>query len=133
MAAFSAEAGITSRGSRYITLRFRAPQLWKNWRVSALLGAGREARFGYFGIGNETGFQEELVTPDQPFFYRVRRARYGGKVELTRRLDGPWHAGFLANVEWTRFTTLPRAFALSERLRNRAEGNRCLGPAGAAV
>ena len=105
--AFSAEAGITSRGSRYITLRFRAPQLWRNWRVSALLGAGREARFGYFGIGNETAFQEDLVTPDQPFFYRVRRARYGGKVELTRRLNGPWHAGFLANVEWTRFTTLP--------------------------
>ncbi len=106
-AAFSAEAGITTRGSRYLTLRYRAPQQWKDWRVSALLAAGREVRFGYFGIGNETVQDDAAVTPDQPFHYRVRRARYGGKIELTRRLSGPWHAGFLANVEWTRFTTLP--------------------------
>ena len=106
-AAFSAEAGVTTRGSRHVTLRYRAPQQWRNWRVSALLGAGREARFGYFGIGNETVQDDAAVTPDQPFFYRVRRARYGGKIEVTRRLSGPWQAGLLANVEWTRFTTLP--------------------------
>src|SRR5215210_5046474 len=53
-AAITGEAGITSRGSRYLSLRFKAPQLWKKWRVSALAAAGREARFGYFGIGNDT-------------------------------------------------------------------------------
>jgi outer membrane protein assembly factor BamA len=37
----------------------------------------------------------------------VRRTRYGGKVELSRRLSGPWQAAFQGNVEWTRFTTLP--------------------------
>jgi outer membrane protein assembly factor BamA len=106
-AAITGEAGITSRGSRYLTVRFRAPQLWKKWRVSALAAAGREARFGYFGIGNNTEENDELVNPDQPFFYRVRRNRYGGKVEVTRQIQGPWHAALLANVEWTRFTTLP--------------------------
>ena len=106
-AAIAGEAGVTSRGSRYLTARFRAPQLWKKWRVSALAAAGREVRFGYFGIGNNTEQNDAAVNPDQPFFYRVRRARYGGKVEVTRLLRGPWHAALLANVEWTRFTTLP--------------------------
>ncbi len=106
-AALTADAGVTHRGSRHVSVRYRAPQLWKDWRVSALAGASREARFGYFGIGNETVENDDAVTPDQPFFYRVRRARYGGKVEVTRRIKGPWQAAFLANVEWTRFTTLP--------------------------
>ena len=107
-AALTADAGITPRGSRHIAVKYRAPQQWKHWRVAALAGALREARFGYFGLGNETVKNDAAVTPDQPFLYRVRRARYGGKVELTRRLSGPWQAAFLANVEWTRFTTLPR-------------------------
>lgn len=106
-AAFTADAGVTSRGSRYISLRFRAPQLWKDWRVSTLAAAVREARFGYFGIGNETVKDDNEVTEDQPFFYRVRRIRYGGKAEITRRLRGQLQAAFQANVEWTRFTALP--------------------------
>jgi hypothetical protein len=106
-AALTADAGVTHRGSRHVSVRYRAPQLWENWRLSAFVGAGREARFGYFGIGNETVENDDAVTPEQPFLYRVRRARYGGKVEVTRRIKGPWQAAFLANVEWTRFTTLP--------------------------
>ncbi len=106
-AAFTAEAGITTRGGRHVIARFRAPQLWKDWRLSTLAAAVREVRFGYFGFGNETVKDDNLVTPEQPFLYRVRRARYGGKVEVTRRLRGPLQAALLANVEWTRFTSLP--------------------------
>ena len=106
-AAFTADAGITPRGGRQVTARFRAPQLWKDWRLSALAAAVREVRFGYFGLGNETVKDDDAVTPLQPFLYRVRRARYGGKLEVTRRLRGPLQAALQANVEWTRFTTLP--------------------------
>jgi outer membrane protein assembly factor BamA len=106
-AAITADAGITPRGGRQVTVKFRAPQLWKDWRISALAAAVREVRFGYFGLGNETVEDDNAVTPAQPFLYRVRRARYGGKVEATRRLRGPLQAAFQANVEWTRFTTLP--------------------------
>jgi outer membrane protein assembly factor BamA len=106
-AALTADAGVTHRGSRHVSVAFRAPQLWRNWRISAVTGAVREARFGYFGIGNETVKNDDAVTPEQPFLYRVRRARYGGKVELTRRLSGPWQAALMGNVEWIRFTTLP--------------------------
>ena len=106
-ASFTAEAGITPRGGRHLILRFRAPQLWNNWRIKLLAAAGREVRFGYFGVGNETVQDDELVTEAQPFLYRVRRARYGGQFDLTRRLQGPWQVALLGNVEWTRFTTLP--------------------------
>jgi outer membrane protein assembly factor BamA len=106
-AALTADAGITPRGGRHITARFRAPLLWKDWRLNVLAAAVREVRFGYFGLGNETVKDDNLVTPLQPFLYRVRRARYGGKVEVTRRLRGPLQAAVQANVEWTRFTTLP--------------------------
>jgi outer membrane protein assembly factor BamA len=106
-AAFTAEAGITPRGGRQIILRFRAPQLWKNWRLKTLAAAVREVRFGYFGLGNQTVENGALVTPAQPFLYRVRRARYGGQVDVTRRIQGPLQVALLGNVEWTRFTTLP--------------------------
>jgi hypothetical protein len=106
-AAFTAEAGITPRGGRQIIGRFRAPHLWENWRLKTLAAAVREVRFGYFGLGNETEDNDALVTPQQPFLYRVRRARYGGQVEVTRRIRGPLHVALLGNVEGTRFTTLP--------------------------
>jgi hypothetical protein len=106
-AAFTTEVGITSRGSRHLILRFRAPQLWENWRVRSLAAAVREARFGYFGLGNETTQNKDLVTDAQPYTYRVRRARYGGQVEVTRRIRGSFQVAVQGNVEWTRFTTLP--------------------------
>ena len=91
-AAFTADAGITPRGGRQVTARFRAPQLWKDWRLTTLAAAVREVRFGYFGLGNETVKDDDAVNPLQPFLYRVRWARYGGKVEVTRRLRGPLQA-----------------------------------------
>jgi Omp85 superfamily domain len=106
-AALTGEAGVTLRGGRQIILRFRAPQLWPNWRVKSLAAAVREVRFGYFGLGNETNKNDDLVTPAQPFLYRVRRARYGGQLEVTRRIRGPFQVAVQGNVEWTRFTTLP--------------------------
>ena len=106
-AAFTAEAGVTFRGGRQIILRFRAPQLWKDWRLKTLAAAVREVRFGYFGLGNQTTKDDNLVTPAQPFLYRVRRARYGGQFDVSRRLQGPLWLALQGNVERTRFTTLP--------------------------
>jgi hypothetical protein len=106
-AALTTEAGVTARGSRHLIVRFRAPQLWDNWRVKSLAAAVREARFGYFGLGNETTQNKDLVTEATPYVYRVRRARYGGQVDVTRRLRGPLQVAVQGNVEWTRFTTLP--------------------------
>ena len=106
-AALTGETGITPRGGRHVILRFRAPQLWTNWRVKALAAAVREVRFGYFGLGNET--TDEEPTANQPFLHRVRRTRYGGQLEVTRRVRGPLQVALQGNVEWTRFTTLPES------------------------
>jgi hypothetical protein len=106
-AAFDAAAGFTLRGSRYAGARFTAPQLVEGWRFYAGVIADRQARFGYFGLGNDTGKDDDLVTEDVPFLYRVRRTRYEGVVEATRRLHGPLQLSLLGDFESVRFRSLP--------------------------
>jgi hypothetical protein len=105
--ALDGAAGVSHRGSRYAAVRFRAPGLWKDWRLDASLIAERLARHGYFGLGNDTVKDDDLVTEETPFLYRVRRIRYEARVEVTRRIRGPLHAALRADVGQVRFTTLP--------------------------
>lgn len=106
-AAFDAAAGFTLRGSRYAGARFTAPQLVKGWRFFAGVIADRQARFGYFGLGNDTEKDDDLVTEAVPFLYRVRRTRYEGVVEATRRLSGPLQLSLQGDFESVRFRSLP--------------------------
>jgi hypothetical protein len=106
-AALDGAVGATSEGSRLALLRFRAPGLWKDWRLDALVGAERLVRYGYFGLGNATEKNDDLVTEDTPFIYRVRRIRYEGRVEVTRRISGPFHAALRAAAVDMKYTTLP--------------------------
>lgn len=105
--AFTVDGGFTLRGSRHLYARLRAPQLLRGWRINLLASAMREARFGYFGLGNDTEYNGDLVTETQPFLYRVRRTRYQGQVEATRLIDGPLQLAVLGNLEDARFTSLP--------------------------
>ncbi|HEV7366740.1 MAG TPA: BamA/TamA family outer membrane protein [Gemmatimonadales bacterium] len=106
-AALNADAGITFRGGRYVKLQFKAPELWKGWRLNTFAGAIREVRFGYFGLGNETGYNPALVTEADPFIYRVKRTRYRGLLEVTHRIKGPFQVAVLGDVESAKFNTLP--------------------------
>jgi hypothetical protein len=106
-AALTAGAGFTLRGSRYIGAEFRAPQLRKDWRFYAKAGAERLARYGYFGLGNTTVEDKDLVDESDPFLYRVRRTRYLGLVEVTRRIHGPLQVALQGSLEQVRFTSLP--------------------------
>ena len=106
-ASLTGDAGISPRGSRYITAQFRAPGLWKDWRLSVLASADRQVRYGYFGVGNNTVFDKDLVDDTDPFLYRVRRTRYRGVAEVTRVIRGPLKVAFQANIEQVRFTSLP--------------------------
>ena len=106
-AALDVGAGLTLRGTRYVGVRFTAPQLRDGWRLHTGAIADRQVRFGYFGLGNETEKDDDLVTEDVPFLYRVRRTRYEGIVEVTRRLSGPFHVALQGDFESVRFTTLP--------------------------
>jgi outer membrane protein assembly factor BamA len=106
-AALNLEAGITPRGGRHAYAQFRAPQILEGWRFDAKAGAWREVRFGYFGLGNDTEYNKDEVTDAQPFLYRVRRTRYRGKLEVTRRIQGPLQVAVLGDIERARFTSLP--------------------------
>jgi outer membrane protein assembly factor BamA len=113
-ASVSLDAGITTRGSRFVTGQFRAPELWKNWRFGVLASADRQARYGYFGLGNNTIHDKDLVDDAHPFLYRVRRTRYRGVAEVTRVVRGPFMVAFQVNVEQVRFTSLPGISLFSE-------------------
>jgi outer membrane protein assembly factor BamA len=106
-AALDGAAGLSFQGTRYAAVRFRAPGLWRDWRLDASLAAERLARYGYFGLGNDTERDADLVTEETPFLYRVRRIRYEGRVEVTRRIRGPLHVALRTDLGHVRFTTLP--------------------------
>ena len=100
-AAFNADAGIAPKGSRYVAASFRAPAYWTGWRLVVLAAAERQARLGYFGLGNNTVFDKDADTPEMPFLYRMRRTRYRVTAEVTRHDQGP-AAGRTANGLHTR-------------------------------
>lgn len=91
---FSLDLGQGFSGARMAVARFHAPLLKKDWRLLTTLGTTRETRFGYFGLGNDTKNDDDLVTKAQPHYYESRRTRYFGNVEVSRRIKGPlWIAG----------------------------------------
>ncbi len=106
-AALNGDAGIAPQGSRFISASFKAPGLWNNWRLALQALAGRQVRYGYFGLGNETVFDPNLVTEENPFFYRMRRQRYRFSGEVTRRIHGPLQVAVLTEYEHAKFTSLP--------------------------
>jgi hypothetical protein len=106
-AALNVDAGVTPRGGRHAGMSFKAPQLWDWVRLHVLAGAMREVRFGYFGLGNDTEYNKDAITEDTPFQYRVRRTRYRGQLELTRRIGSMLQVSALGDVEKARFTSLP--------------------------
>jgi outer membrane protein assembly factor BamA len=106
-AALDAATGFTLRGGRYIGARFHAPLRWNGWRVQGGALAERLVRFGYFGLGNDTEKNEDLVDSSDPFLYRVRRVRYRGEAEVTRRIQGPLQVALQGALEQVRFSTLP--------------------------
>ena len=112
-AALDAATGFTFRGSRYVGAKFTAPQMIEGWRFFAGAIADRQVRFGYFGLGNDTDKVDDLVTDQVPFLYRVRRTRYEGIVEATRRLQGPLQLSLQGDFESVRFTSLPGPSAFS--------------------
>ena len=76
---FQVDIGGGTKGSHFALVGFDAPLLWKDWRFAARAGAAKAARFGYFGLGNNTKFIEDSVDDDtSPFFYRKKRNRYLG-------------------------------------------------------
>lgn len=101
------EAGFGFQGSRFARVTAWAPQLADGWRARARLEAERAARFGFFGLGNDTEKDDDLTAGDAGNYYRVRRVRYGGTIEVTRHLMGALHAAGALGILRAEYEPLP--------------------------
>lgn len=93
-------------GSQMATVVFRAPGLWKDWRLFAEGYGIKDSRLGYFGVGNDSPY-DAAIEDGNSNYYRVRRGRIGGRVEVTRRIAGHLEAAVAAGIVGTEFTALP--------------------------
>ena len=103
---FSAEAGWSTNNSRFVAARFRGPLLVPGWRFAADAGAGRETRFGYYGSGPDGS--DTTLTPGSVFgeeFFRMGRARYFVRGEVTRRIAGPFSVAVAGAFTHYRFSS----------------------------
>lgn len=104
-AAVTANAQISTEGSRFLRLEFRAPDFVPGWRF-LLRGEGR--RWGhdnYYGIGMGATFEEDNVTDAQPNFYEARHDRHSMRAEVQRRIVGPLRV--LAGVDLQHWVISP--------------------------
>jgi len=102
----AATVALGFNGSQMATVVFRAPGLWKDWRLFAEGFWVMDSRMGYFGIGNDTPYDPSLEV-DNSNYYRVRRGRLGSRVEVTRRIAGHLEAAVAGGAAGTEFTALP--------------------------
>jgi len=111
-AALSFDAGMAWHGSWKAVAAFRAPQLWTGWRLAATAGASQDVRFGYFGLGNETVFDQDL-SDTAGDYYRDRRTRYFGRAEGSRIFLKNFRVSLALGLENSRLAPLtgPSLFA----------------------
>jgi outer membrane protein assembly factor BamA len=103
----SIDAGISFNSSYFATAQLRLPRLKDGWRLAANAAIVREARLGFFGIGNNSTYDQDLVNDNQPFFYRVRRKRQLVNGEVTRRISGPFHVSAALGYQRSLLSDLP--------------------------
>lgn len=99
--------GWSPRGSWLAIGRLDVPRLADGWRLAAQVQATRDQRWGYYGLGNTTEVDFDLANEAQPYYYQVRRRRFLGYVDVTRRLTGPLAASFAVYGTSANFATRP--------------------------
>jgi hypothetical protein len=92
--------GFTLKGGYFGYLTFYAPRLLKRWRFNGVFSAVRQVRYGYLGLGNDTPYDPDLVTDEDPFLYRMQREQVLLSGEVTRRFGR--HVGIALQVAGTR-------------------------------
>ncbi len=83
-----------------------APLLAPGWRLMADIQAGRDTRYGYYGLGNTNTLDPDLTKDSLPYLYRVNRALYAATVDVTRRIAGPLGVSVMLNGARTDFNSL---------------------------
>ncbi len=77
---------LSTSGSRQITLNTHFPNFFPGWRLGLKLAAERHARENYYGLGNGTEFDGDLITDAQPHYYESDHRRIVARGEIQRRI-----------------------------------------------
>lgn len=88
-ASVSLNGQISTGGSRFLRLEFRAPDFVRGWRFLTRVEGRRWARDNYFGLGMGTTFSDDDITDAQPHFYEALHNRYSLRAEVQRQIAGP--------------------------------------------
>jgi outer membrane protein assembly factor BamA len=81
---------LTTEGRRDFTVFFDAPHMLSNgWRLDAYLGSEKQIATPYYGLGNQTPYDEALDDEGvDPFYYRFGRTQRSATFNLQRDLSG---------------------------------------------
>jgi len=82
---------LTTEGRRDLVAFFDAPHLLpRGWRLTGFVGTEKQIATPYYGLGNESVYDETLDADEgpNPFYYRFGRTRNAGSFALQRGLWG---------------------------------------------
>lgn len=82
---------LTTEGRRDFTIFFDAPHLLPSgWRLTVFTGRQKQIATPYYGIGNDTPYDESLGAEDgpDPYFYRLGMTRSRATFDLQRGIGG---------------------------------------------
>ena len=101
------DAAASTQGSYAFVIDAQAPAYWDGWRLGLTLSAVRNNRLGYYGQGNDTGFDKDSINASRPDFYRVSRTTRSARLTVQRRIVGRLRALVGGTLERTGFRELP--------------------------
>lgn len=99
--------GLSTEGSYYLQADAQAPAWWDGWRLGLTLSAVRFNRLGYYGVGNDTRFDEDSAGAGRSYFYKVSRTTQDARLTVERRIVGPVRVLAGAIVQHSDFRGLP--------------------------
>ena len=103
--AVSVEAGAGTLGRRYLRAEARLPGVVAGWRFHGQLGAERQGRFAYYGLGADLDAADP-VAPNTNV-NRIHRERWLARAEATRTIRGPLRFALGLFLDRTTLSKLP--------------------------
>ncbi len=98
---------LAASGTGRLGLEGKFPNFLPGWRFDVRLWWQREARQNYYGVGNETEFDSDNITDDQPYFYKQDRKRLYARGAVQRTVVGKLRALVGFHLERWQIDTLP--------------------------
>lgn len=100
-------AFIGTEDYRGVDIAMYAPALVDGWRFLIIGRIIRESRFGFYGLGNDTPRDPDLVTDTSEHYYQLRRVSALGRADIHRRIVGRLRAFAGLAYRKSDFSALP--------------------------